>query len=318
MYSALSKLDVSFISGEGQQILSGLLHSIGLSITGWPGPVRRIVTAGMPVGELLVAVGLCLRKTRRTGLVAAVAMHAILFLALGPWGLHHKPGVLIWNVYFAMQDLLLFAHRPLMPIKEAWSLSIGRFLARRRTDLATPQTAAVRENGFAGTAEAETDEPARSHRRSSRAAEIVVLAAILLPLLAPFGWCDQWPAWGLYASAPERMTVFLRRSERKRLPGPIRRHVEEPRPLYSWCRLRIDRWSLDAVGAPLYPQNRFRAGVALAVAERYHLGSAIRVVVESAANRWTGRRTVRIISGEADLRELSTEFFLNAQPRSLR
>jgi len=305
-YSAVSKLDVGFFTGEGQQILDGLLRSIGLSISGWPEPVRRIVTAGMPVGELLVAVGLCLRKTRRTALVAAVIMHMALCLALGPWGLNHKPGVLIWNVCFLTQVLLLFARRSRMPsllIVFGWP---GREDKVRSPGISfaslspTPATPQIRD----GT------------RRSSRPAEVALLAAMLLPLLEPFGWFDQWPAWGLYASAPQRMAVFIHCSQRGHLPEPIQRHVEYPPPLHSWCRLRIDRWSLDALGVPLYPQNRFRTGVALAVAQRYHLGSAIRVIVESAAHRWTGRRTERIIAGEADLREFSDEFLLNARPRS--
>ena len=301
VYSALSKLDASFINGEGQQILSGLLRSVGLTSDEWSESARRLVTAGMPAGELAVAVGLCLRRTRRWALVAAVAMHTALFLALGPWGLRHKPGVLIWNVFFVLQDLMLFARRSVMPIAEFWSLPVRRLLfGHRRTGPSSPRS--------------ESPASGRLHRWRTHAAEIVVVAAMLLPLLEPFGWFDQWPSWGLYASAPPRLAVFVRCSEVGDLPSAIVRHVEAPPPLHSWCRLRIDRWSLDAVGAPLYPQNRFRVGVALAVAERYHLVSAIRVIVESSANRWTGRRTVRIFEGEADLREFADQFLLNARP----
>lgn len=51
-------------------------------------------------GEFLIGVLLCLPKFRSKGCVAAVLMHASLLLALGPLGLNHHRGVLLWNVCF--------------------------------------------------------------------------------------------------------------------------------------------------------------------------------------------------------------------------
>ena len=83
----------------------------------------------------------------------------------------------------------------------------------------------------------------------------------------------------------------------------------------AWRELRIDRWSLEAVGAPIYPQDRFQVGVALAIAEKYDLGQDIRVEIDGPANRWTGRRTTEIYRGAEAIRKLVLQFRFNALPR---
>ena len=80
-------------------------------------------------------------------------------------------------------------------------------------------------------------------------------------------------------------------------------------------KLRIDRWSLEALGAPVYPQDRFQVGVALALAEKYNLGQDIRVEIDSPANRWTGNRSTKVYQGAGAIRELAGQYRLNAFPR---
>ena len=46
-------------------------------------------------------------------MIAATALHVGLLLALGPLGLGHRPGVLLWNVAFIGHDWLLFGTRAL-------------------------------------------------------------------------------------------------------------------------------------------------------------------------------------------------------------
>jgi hypothetical protein len=44
----------------------------------------------------------------KIGCILAIAMHLMLLLIVGPVGLNHEPGVLVWNVFFIGQAWLLF------------------------------------------------------------------------------------------------------------------------------------------------------------------------------------------------------------------
>ena len=90
--------------------------------------------------------------------------------------------------------------------------------------------------------------------------------ALLFPLTEPFGLCDVWPAWAVYATGPERLRVLIDAADRPRLPAALQRLTDAPRFVDDRCLVRIDRWSLDTTRAPLYPQNRFRLGITLALA----------------------------------------------------
>ncbi len=279
-HSALSKLDSSFLETNGQQLVSGLLSSVDLTMDWWSPGARRLAAASLPVGELLVAIGLIVPAMRRFALPGAVLMHLLLLVTLGPWGLKHEAGVLIWNVFFIAQDILLF----------------GTFF---KTDL-------VKDAATATDMQAD---------KSTRLVGGLVVAVIVLPLLEPFGWFDHWPAWAVYASRPERVTVFIDRTARSRLPESLQKHVEPPRPLDDWCEVRLDRWSLEALAVPLYPQDRFQIGVAIDLAHRYELDSDIRVFIESSASRWTGKRSSRELIGREDIEREADRFRLNATPR---
>ena len=112
LYSAFSKCDASFVQTLGRQLAEGLFSSLGISTAFWSPSTLGWIAATFPIGELLVAVGLFFRRTRKIALVAAIGMHVCLMLAIGPWGLNHYRGVLIWNIYFIIQDLLLFTINP--------------------------------------------------------------------------------------------------------------------------------------------------------------------------------------------------------------
>jgi len=279
-HSALSKCDYSFIHTHGQFLLDGLLKNFGTSIDGWPATWRCAAAAMLPAGELAVAAGLCMPRFRRRALWASLMMHACLFLALGPWGHQHKPGVLIWNAFFVMQNVLLF----------------GGFRQ--------PESASV-----TSVVERQTAEP------PNRLVTGVLLLVIGLPFLEPFGLYDHWPSWVLYASRPERVRVFISETAQQSLPTDVKRNAETRRG--TWFLLRIDRWSLEAVDAPVYPQGRFVLGVAVAVAERFDLHQEIRIEIDSPADRWTGNRSVRRLEGVDALRNEMARFRLNALPRPL-
>ena len=112
-WSAISKLDSNFVGSHGQTLIEAMFRSVGINAVNWPASWKSWLALFLPVGELLVAGGLCWPRTRRAGLIAATALHVGLLLALGPLGLGHRPGVLLWNVAFIGHDWLLFGTRAL-------------------------------------------------------------------------------------------------------------------------------------------------------------------------------------------------------------
>jgi hypothetical protein len=278
-YSALSKLDRTFIESGGGQIMEGLFVAIGRD-AGAIGPVARGVLAGcLPVLELVVAGGLCLRRTRRGALAASVVLHLVLLGALGPFGARNQIGVLLWNVFFIVQNVILFG---------------------------APAASSAVPAG----------EPARIRRRLAESAAMLLLALVVAwPLGEPWGLCDVWPAWAVYATRPERLRVYVDAGDRQRLPEAVRLFAGQPRFADGRCPLRIDRWSLAATRAPLYPQNRFRLGVVLGLSDAAGLSDRIHVELDGPADRWTGRRETRALDGRASVEAELAGSWLNGLPR---
>jgi hypothetical protein len=275
LHSGLTKLDHSFLHTLGQQFLAALVGIAGTSLEGWSEGARLALAAVFPVGEVLVAAGLLVARTRRAALVGAIGLHVLLLAILGPWGLDHKPAVLVWNVYFIVQDVLLFWRpREVVPA------------------------------------------PARDGRppRAPLPIAAMVAAAVVLPLLAPWAWYDLWPSWGLYASSAERVRLEVHRQAKGELPEELQAFLEEPAdPSEPWLALRIDRWALETLQAPLYPQNRVQLGVAGAVVERYGLGHRARIVRFELADRFSGERQYTLAAGPAQFEAAANEYFFNAR-----
>jgi hypothetical protein len=131
----------------------------------------------------------------------------------------------------------------------------------------------------------------------------------------PFGGCDVWPAWAVYATGPERLRVYVDPADRARVPPEVQKFVDGPRFEDGRCLVRIDRWSLEANQAPLYPQNRYRLGVALALAQATGLEESIHVEMDGPADRWTGRRSSRTVTGAAAMSAELNHHWLNGFPR---
>ncbi len=288
LHSGLSKLDVTFLTSHGEAMISVLTNALGWDFAAAPLAVRRTVVALLPVGEIALFVGLLLRRTRRAAKWVSVGMHLVLLGILGPWGLGHKPGVLIWNAYFIAQNLLLF--------REVHS--------SESEPTSSASWRIVTAYGFVG-------------------------LVVLLPFLEPFGLYDHWPAWAVYASRPERTRVYIAENRIPDLPALAPEFFTEEEPpadaverflagKLPWRRLRIDRWSLEALSVPIYPQDRFQVGVALALGERCELEEDIRVEIDSPANRWTGQRSMRVLEGTNAIREAAREYRLGARPRNAK
>ncbi len=292
-YSALSKCDASFLQTLGPQLVKGLFTGIGVSTAYWSERTLTLIAASFSVAEFLIAVGLLIPRTRQWTFWAVVSMHACLILAVGPWGLNHHGGVLIWNIYFIIQDLILFS---------------GLF------GLARSGEASISQADFS----------LSFQHRSGREKSIMTVAwfVMLAPLLEPTGYFDHWPAWGLYASSHDRVTLLVDEEEKWKLPPALQPFIDPPRPLSSWCRVRVDRWSLAELGAPVYPQARFQLGAAIAVcriSEQDHENGSqqpqVRLLFESAAHRLTGKRKISEYTGLTQIEPLTQRFWFNARPR---
>jgi hypothetical protein len=267
VWSAWSKLDVSFLESHGPKFVSAILDAIGLPSRFWSEQDWRIASAMLPIGELVVGIGLWFRKTRKIALLASLLMHFLLFVALGPWGLDHRPGVLLWNCFFVAQNVILFRAESRSDGRDGLPYSdvANVFLVFRTKGASRPIFAVI-----------------------------VTVASIVFPGLRSFGYCDAWPAWAVYASSPARV---LMRSEIIGLvlgAEPLPKYFSGPRrSTYSFRPnwLEIDRWSLEATGAPIYPAARFDFAIATTLRDRHRTANTFRVVYRSEADRWTGERT---------------------------
>jgi hypothetical protein len=270
VWSAWSKCDVTFAHNLGQQLASALVG--WADFQNWPTTPRLLFAAAFPIAEFSIALALSFAPSRRYGVWASVLLHLLLLIALGPFGLHHKPGVLLWNIYFIAQNLILFQNVP------------------------------------AATTQVAPDAP-----QQPRAAIIgLVAAAILWPLVESWNYCDHWPAWSVYAPRVERTSLFIHRSERDRLPLSAQPFLEPALDDDNWFQLRLDRWSLEALDVPLYPQNRFQIAVAAGLARQFGLTQA-RITRYSTANRFTGKRESESFQGLGELDRAASDYWLGTR-----
>jgi hypothetical protein len=135
----------------------------------------------------------------------------------------------------------------------------------------------------------QTEETTEPVTRSSRLALAACGLAVLAPALTPFRLWDQWPGWALYAPRGERATLFIHTASVERLPKSLQPHIEKSSD-GPWRRVRLDQWTLTGTAAPIYPQNRIVAAMALGLMERYPLTGRVRVVDESAASPLSRKR----------------------------
>lgn len=108
LFSAISKFDYQFTHTVGDQMLSTLVSFGGWDSAIWTAETRSRLITSFPVGELLVGLGLAIPQTRKAAIPLAILLHVTLLLMLGPLGMGHRPGVLIWNLFFIVQTVLLF------------------------------------------------------------------------------------------------------------------------------------------------------------------------------------------------------------------
>ena len=108
LYSAAGKLDYQFSHTVGQQFLETVMNVGGGIPETWSETSRARATMLFPAGELIVGIGLLIPPTRALAGWLAILFHLSLLILLGPWGLDHSTGVLVWNVAMMAQAYFLF------------------------------------------------------------------------------------------------------------------------------------------------------------------------------------------------------------------
>ncbi len=284
-YSALGKLDFEFSHTVGQQMLSVVLRTVGVEPSKLPDTARLIIVASFPLAELAVAVGLALgtkwRRVQRIAGCIAILVHIGLIAVLGPFGLNHRLGVLVWNAQVAIQAYWLF-------------------VAKQAT--------------------APSPRPLRWPRHwRERLGFGVIVTAIILPITERSGLWDHWPSWALYAPHSSRVKVEVAAAAVKKLPDSLRPLVAEPmldeNEIAVWRDVPIGVWSLATLDTPIYPQARFQLGVAAQIAAEVDSDFQLRVTVLGTASRWSGLRREETFTSRQQLLNASKRFWLNSSPR---
>ena len=215
----------------------------------------------MTVFEIAAGVMLLIRRTSRMASMLAVAMHVTLIILLSPVGLGHELGVLTWNLFFVTMHILL----------------ITQFSATPKS-LGTSQL-----------------------RSTHRAYAILVAFIVVFPLSGLVGLADNWLAWQLYSPRPEVVKVYVHSDAVEQLPESVKPFVGAPQPLDVWCPVRIDRWSLDQVGAPMYPEDRFQTAVASHLASFVESSRQIKVELDAPSiPDWWNRKTTLVSPEQSD------------------
>ena len=245
--------------------------------------------------ELAIAVGLAMPASRRVAGIFAIGLHLTLIVILGPLGLNHRLGVLIWNAQFVGQVYFLFvAKRLSVPDSEI----VQREIAKRQLEPKLAGWPKVCLQTLCGA---------------------LVALVIVRPCTERFGIWDHWPRWALYAPHSSRVVVEVAAPSVHRLPvelvALINRPATEADEMPVWVSIPLDAWSLQSLHTPIYPQSRFQLGVARQIASVIDSEFAIRVTVLGAAGRFTGRRQSKILEGNSEIAKAGGIYWFNTIPR---
>ena len=254
IYSAISKFDYQFAHSTGFEFLDVLLGWSGISRQEWPVSLAPSLTLLFPLAELAIGIGLALAATRRGALLAATVLHIGLIAVFSPVGLNHHAAVMIWNAQSIVLLWWLFKSAPDRVVNP----SSG-----------SPRFGIGQLIGSA-----------------------IGWIALLIPLLGPFGLCDHWLAWGLYAPSNSRAEIQIPETVTSRLPDSMRPFLKPAAVLTPGvAALDLGGWSLEETGAAVYPAAWFQTAVADKLEKQYAIEESIRVIEISRSDRFTGART---------------------------
>ncbi len=270
VFAAVSRLGPGVADGMSREVVTVVCRGLSLAHLLRDEDVVFRLCVGMSLVELTCGLLLLIPRTRLLGVCLTVALHITLLVVLSPLGLKHHYGVLAWNVYFLIAVPVLF-----------WPTG-GKSVAAERT---------------------------KTTRELTKPAWMFAAFVLGFPASGLVGIADNWLSWQLYSPRPEVLRVFVRQQAAQDLPAAVRQYVGQPAPLDDWCPVRIDRWSLAAVNAPIYPEDRFQMAVAGYLALSVDK-SAIQVQMDAPATPSWWNRDRRAISGE-EITAAQSGFVLN-------
>lgn len=302
-YSSLGKFDQQFLRTVGPDFVRVLMPWLTPDAATGRFGIAESAVLTLPLAELSIALLLTIPRTRRWGGFAAIAMHLLLLLVLGPLGLGHSTAVLIWNLFLAVQAWLLFVRRPSESASPA------------------PATDAIADRSppppLEPNPESATD-PLATYRRY--AVTLIVITAVVLPLGERLpagrtdGYWDHWLSWALYSPHTSRVEIEIHGSQLDSLSAEAVRHSRIGRDDDGWHELRIDRWSLAELAVPVYPQARFQLGIAQKIAAQLESPAAIRVKIRGVANRRSGQRHETWLLGADEIDRAARHYWLLPKP----
>ena len=306
LYSAISKFDYQFVFTVGEQMLDVLLGSVGLETAGLPQWLQVSLVLCLPLGELLIGVLLLFSKTRKLGGWLAIGLHASLLFMLGPLGLNHQPGVLVWNAWFIVQAWLLFvSNNPSSSSQTSDELKDDGSNAETKLN--------------AGTRPKEANSPPVELVWCGRLLALFVIVFPITCAVSP--WvelpikADHWVAWEVYAPRSSRalMQNPAWRTQDSSPDKPLNELSFNNRPQLQ----TPNQWSLETLGVPVYPQDRFQAACWLALFERQAETNERNpaLTVSGTADRLTGRREQVRIDGPMAIQEYRKQLWLNTLSR---
>ncbi|MEM7561200.1 MAG: hypothetical protein AAF394_18910, partial [Planctomycetota bacterium] len=295
IYSALSKIDFEFLFTVGASVVEAGLGRVG-DTTQLSTGAKLALACMMPLVELTVAVGLIWQRTRWISGWLACTLHLGLVLLFSPLVLNHSLGVMLWNVHFVGLAWLLFV-RKAAPLAE--SVRDVPTMSEAPPLSVTPQVA-----------EEKTQE--------AWLPKVLLAPVLFLPLLERVSWWDHWPSWALYAPHSSRVVVEVAASAKERLPQELQDLMQEEDQLTQiWIRVPIDKWSLEQLGVPIYPQARFQAGIALHLSKRVDSPFEVRATVLGPAARLDGKRSRREYKGTKEIERIGEPFLWSIISRSV-
>lgn len=161
---------------------------------------------------------------------------------------------------------------------------------------------------FPSTTDREIASTAKEQPIRMAAVTAFIGVAVVLPVLFHFGYWDRWPSWAVYAGSSRTVTIEIPIEKRTRLPAS----AAVTQSTSGRCMVHVDRWSLNALGVPVYPQTRFRIAVALAVSEMLEDEEEPAVTIVSEAPPLRSRHT---IIGRPELETFAERYSVNAIPK---
>lgn len=108
-------------------------------------------------------------------------------------------------------------------------------------------------------------ESVRQSKLGSVAYVGILFAIVVLvgPLLRPMQLWDHWLAWGLYSPGNSRVETYVSEAASQRCDEKLQPYFTDSADLFGSREFAMDRWSLDELGVPIYPQDRFQKGAAI-------------------------------------------------------